>query len=89
MVHHKLDTRHVTMSRFPMQWIHDTKTFLGTARGLCTQFGEVVERSQVFARRERNHGNERLERRRHVVLVSQDTQKTEIRVSDNRFASGD
>ena len=43
MVHHNLDTRHVTMRRFPMQWIHDTKTFLGKAKRLCTQFGEVVE----------------------------------------------
>ena len=44
MVHHNLDTRHVTMSRFPMQWIRrDTKTFLGDAKRLCTLFGEVVE----------------------------------------------
>jgi len=44
MVHQNLDTRHVTMSRFPMQWIRrDTKTFLGDAKRLCTQFGEVVE----------------------------------------------
>ena len=43
MVHYNLDTRHVTMRRFPMQWIHDTKTFLGKAKRLCTQFGEVVE----------------------------------------------
>ena len=47
MVLHQLDTRHVTMRRFPMEWIHDTKTFLGAATALCTRFGKVVEIADV------------------------------------------
>ena len=41
----KVDTSHVTMRRFPMQWIHDTTTFvfLGLAKQLCSRYGEVVE----------------------------------------------
>ena len=43
MVHQNLDTRHVTMRRFPTVWINKPATFLQTAMKLCTHFGQVVE----------------------------------------------
>ena len=43
MVHQNLDTRHVTMRRFPTVWINKPEAFLHTAMKLCTHFGQVVE----------------------------------------------
>ena len=43
MVRHEVDARHVTMRRFPMRWIHDTKKCLAKAEELCSRYGEVAE----------------------------------------------
>ena len=62
MVHHNLDTRHVTMRRFPMKWISNPATFLHTAMGLSTQFGEVVEIVDVSDQQRRQDDDRKGER---------------------------
>ena len=48
MVRHDIDTRYVTMRRFPMVWItKPTLAFLDTAMNLLTRFGEVVALKDV------------------------------------------